>query len=462
MLLKSVLAVVFLLVLPFTFAFENPICDQTDRVFSFLTDSRVIPASSHWLVYNGRIIRKDILEKQLLPAFRYIPAWKAYEEVQALGFETITAVPLSEIDTSYRVNSSPLADYSQFNDSDNHQAEYISLANSPYSVWGGLSVVKNKEYVPLKLFHWHLSADINSRESTERMNTLQADIVRHLGMTNLMPDIFAFTGTNTITGKESPLFPEFSEKLCRTLWKYRFNREPGTIECQMIKPDLRNAMGRHNIYWTEHILIISMLPAQPFSFIQFENCALDVEVLYPYASYLFLDVKYDNYIIPMMFFSSLDESVREMLAPLDTWQSCCSTLKRSVDSALEKTETMVMVSHINVPYFTVQDFAEQWAAKARRTEGATKELSLKNPLTQSFFRHYQGIDPKARHFSAVLSYRLSMADLEQPARAHTVPDDIYLEPPGTRQRFLKWQNYSQFYPSYTEIELDKAHLGKYW
>lgn len=80
MLLKPIQAFIILFVLLSAFAFGNEICDSNDREWSILTDSSP-PSSSHWLIHNGHIIRKDILEKRQEHAFRYMPAWKAYEAI---------------------------------------------------------------------------------------------------------------------------------------------------------------------------------------------------------------------------------------------------------------------------------------------------------------------------------------------------------------------------------------------
>ena len=464
--LKTVQAVIALFVLPFTFAFGDEVCDQTDKEWSILTNSVPAPSSSHWLVHDGIIIRKDILEKQQLPAFRYISAWKAFEETIISRYLTIPVVSPKPVIPS-GINEIPSANISEPDDRDTCSSENKPLIDDLSSSWEGISLPQKKEFVPMNIFHWHLSADENNPDLPKRMDALLANIVKHLTKEKLMPDIFSFTGTNSITGKEAiDQLSKYSEKLCKILLEYRLNREPDTEECQMIKLDLKTPyLGKHNIFWTEHMLVISMLPAKPFllrNYEDYESCSLDDENQQPYASYLFLDAQYDNYIVPLMFFSSLDNSIEDMMVDSETWISCSNDLKRAADSALDRSEALVIISHINAPYFSYRDFARQWSAIARNTDGKIKELSLKNPLATSFFQRYSGIGTKARRFSAVLSYRHAMADMEQPARAHMTPDDVYLDFPGTRQKFLKWQGYSPFHPSYTKIRLNKAHLSTVW
>ena len=423
MILKPVQTITAQLVLLFSFSFGDEICDEPDLQWSIITGSRPIPSSGHWLVHNGRIVRKDVLEKQQLPAFRYIPHWKAFEE-QALH------------DAPQRTTSPPEPEWK--------------------------APPLQKEYVSLKIFHWHLEADTYSQNSAERMNLLLGNIERHLHSAKLQPDIFAFTGTSIITGKDTQeLLPDYPEKLCKILWKYRFSKEPNTKKCRMKRPDLKeHAMGRHNIFWTENMLIISMLPTKPFAlpnYASYENCVLYTENSPSMSSYLYLDVQLDDYITPIMFFSSLDDSVLELGVIPDDWNYCWSVLKRDTDLMLTRNETMVIVSHLNAPYITYRDFARYWSAWVRKTEGGSQELNPK--LAKPFFDHYRRKDNKDRRFSAILSYRRAREDMPQPA-AHKTPDDIYLEPPGTRQKYLKWQGYSYFKPSYTEIKLDKARLPR--
>lgn len=462
--MKSVLTVVLLLVLSFSFAFGDEICDEADQIWSVLTDSKPVPSSSYWLLHNGLIVRKDVLEEQQQLAYGYLLDWKAYEEIaiSESGIMTLhspESVSLGKTDAPLSVNISQLAQ------NESEHEETTSTVNDHPPSWEELSLPQKpeKEYVSLKVFHWHLSADTHSEDSVKRMNLLLNNIKRHLTAEKLAPDIFAFTGTHIITGKETQdLLPEYAENLCKVLWKYRFNKKPGTEECQMKRPDLeKKAMGKHNIFWTEHMLVISMLPAKPLTlprYGDYENCVMYVDEEYPISSYLFLDVQYGDNIIPTMFFSTLDESVMDMVIIPDNWQYCSTDLKQDTDITLAPSETMVIVSHINTPYFTYRDFATHWSAWVRNTEGNTKELPPK--LARLFFRHYRRTDDKARRFSAVLSYRRARMNMVQPTRAHMAPDDMYLEPPGTLQKYFKWQGYSFFKPSYTEIQLDKDHLSE--
>ena len=460
---EQAVAVLFI-ILFFTFVFGNEICDKTDETWNILTSSGSAPSSGHLLLHNNFIIRKDLLEKQQQPAFQYVPAWKAYEHSVFSG--PAPTVPPSAESVVYCRDYDETSVYtSQTEDSETFSPDIPASVNNGASTWEPLSLTERKEYISLNLFHWHLSADFTSPGLAERLSTLLSNIRQHLEAEKLMPDIFVFTGTGTVTfnGAENVPF-SYAEVLCRILWEYRFNNEPGIGECKMMKPDSdMPVMRKHNIFWNQNILIISMLPAKYFPakiFSGYDSCTLDPQGKNPYTSFLFLDIQYTNYFIPLMVFSSLDDSVKDWLVPPVVWEVCVNDLKEVADLLLTKKEAMVIISHINSPYFTYQDFAKLWSAKVRKTEGKIKELNLKNPAAKSFFHHYHPTDPKARRFSAVLSYRLHMSKMKQPARAHMAPDSIYLEFPGTRQKYLKWPGYSPFYPSYTEVRLDRAYLSR--
>ena len=463
--LKPVQAITCLFVLSVSSAFGNEICDPDDLEWNILTNSGPIPASSHLLIDNGQIIRRDLLEKQQLPAYKYLPAWQAYKDIHLYESVLTTNTPFEPVVLSGTDNTPSANNHSLPDENGASAEETLSASDRPPYRELHLPSSQN-QYIPLKLFHWHLSADTGNQDSADRLRALLADIEKHLTAASLTPDIFAFTGTHTITGKGKERQQEYVETLCRTLWKHHYQKEPDASACRMIKTDPKqHLLKKHNIFWTEHMLIISMLPSKPFALSNFtahESCSLDYKGLHPYASFLFLDVQYGPYVFPFLFFSSLDESIKDLMVPTISWQDCCYDLKTAIDLSLGKTEAMAIISHVNTPSFTYQDFAEQWSAILRKTEGKTKELSLKNPLAEPFFQRVQDFVPTARRFSAVLSYRRSLGDMKQPPRAHMAPDIIYLEFPGTRQKFLKWQGYSPFYPSYTEIQLDKNHISRIW
>lgn len=443
MILKSVLAVITCFAFSLTKTSEDPVCKKGDREWEMLTKGAPVPASSHLLIdKTGRIVRRDILEKQQLWAYRYLPKWKAYEEVAQSNDNHIL--------TTQRTPR-PFTDSSQSQES---ETTGISADES------------NQLEIILKLFHWHLAADeLQEPKLPERMITLSNKIVDHLNDSRLLPNVFVFTGAHALTAfRGSLLNHSYAESLCRKLWQHQFGKQPEPEQCKLpVQQSLPNKKLIHsNISRSNNILVISMVPISRFNLKFFgQYCTLSGTWQGMYAAFQIFDIEIDQSIVPIMVFSSLDEAVVELVPDRSYWEGCSSGIKEEADRAIKRTEPLVIVSHINTPGFTYSDFAQIWSARIRPAGDNSKEVNLNNPAAKGFFKRYIYTDTKARRFSAVLSYRKTLQEkpMPQPTRAHMAPDSIYLEFPGTKQNFLKWKGgYSPFYPSYTEIRLEKKHL----
>lgn len=184
-----------------------------------------------------------------------------------------------------------------------------------------------------------------------------------------------------------------------------------------------------------------------------------INAIYRFAYYRLLQIAIGRKKANLLVFSSRESITHKVLVTPEVWESCVSQLKEGLNRQIEQKSPVIVVSHINAPFFTFQDVSRHLNARVRPLFDDTVELIPTTLLGQVFTSQLPLEQRTASRYSAVISYRPAMDYLfELPLKAHMTPPYFYLSFRGKQLWFLDWDGYAPLHPSYTELIIETDHL----
>ena len=435
---------------------------EADRIWFEITNAGPPDPDQYWVLHNDRIEKKAATLKREELKFRYAELWRVYEEVAQAS---ITKADLPAL-TPSSTTESPHNLSAESTDSASVDFPVTNLnVNIDPNNFATTDVQHHGEttHITLRLFHWHLSGDDLSEPGLgTRLNKMSDNLVKLLQKSGLKPDVFIFTGTNAITGfrRGYMVDKKYMKKLCTKLWKYIHKRSPSSFDCNQVPVYLSDGSTQEsNIQWASNLLVISPHPIRMLKTTDtvLQECAINMT--YRFAYFRLLQVTVGRKKANLLVFSSRESIFNEELVKTSYWGNCVSHLKESLNSKFGQKSPIIVVSHINAPYFTFQDFAKHLNANIRPLFDKTDELTLTNQLGQMFIEAFPTVQKMAPRYSAVMSYRPVMDQLfKLSLKAHMAPPYFYQSFQGTPQRFLNWDGYAPLHPSYTELTIETTDL----